>query len=588
MTQTNGVIHTETEEAVIAEPAGNIEVDELSPAKVLLVDDRRENLLALAAVLEPTGVEIVQASSGKAALKALLASDFAVILLDVQMPEMDGFETATLIKQRERSRNIPIIFVTAINTDERFAFRGYQTGAVDYLAKPIDPDMLRSKVRVFIDLHQQAKHIALQAERLRAAEQREAERRREAAVLEQERRHLAERAENERQLQQFKETLDATRDAVFLFDADSLRCFYVNQGASDLLGYATDDLLGRTLSEFIAESDTTDLPDLFRSLQATGEAASGLRPFEMLLRPKSGRPLPVEATTQYVAPVGGTARFVSIMRDISERKRAEAKMALLYERERKIAEVLQQSIVQVPPEDMFPGLTIAPLYQAAWDEANVGGDYLDVFALDRGKVALIVGDVSGKGLNAATRTAEVKYALRAYLREASDPARALTRLNTLICETRALSGEDHSTDDFGGLPGASQFICVSVAVVDSDTGATQIAAAGAEPPLLLNGTTGETRPVPAKGLPIGIEGDIKYQSVAAMLEKGDLLLLLTDGITEARRGKDFFGYEGLQQTVSEAALSGSVHQVGKAVMEAARRFAGGKLQDDACLLVAAR
>ncbi|MEA2447046.1 MAG: hypothetical protein QOK47_683 [Actinomycetota bacterium] len=124
-----------------------------SKVNVLLVDDRPENLLALEAVLEPLGQNMIKASSGEEALKRLLTDDFAVILLDVQMPGMDGFETAELIKAREKTRHIPIIFLTAISKDPHHALRGYSVGAVDYIFKPFDPEVLRSKVQVFIDLY---------------------------------------------------------------------------------------------------------------------------------------------------------------------------------------------------------------------------------------------------------------------------------------------------------------------------------------------------------------------------------------------------------------------------------------------------
>ena len=124
-----------------------------SKVNILLVDDRPENLLALEAVLEPLGQNLIKAASGEEALKRLLNDDFAVILLDVQMPGMDGFETAELIKAREKTRHIPIIFLTAISKDPHHALRGYSVGAVDYIFKPFDPEVLRSKVGVFIDLY---------------------------------------------------------------------------------------------------------------------------------------------------------------------------------------------------------------------------------------------------------------------------------------------------------------------------------------------------------------------------------------------------------------------------------------------------
>jgi PAS domain S-box-containing protein len=136
-------------------------------AAVLLVDDRPQNLLTLEAILEPLGHELVSAGSGEDALRLLLQrDDFAVILLDVQMPRLDGFETAALIKERERTRNIPIMFLTAISKDEQNVFKGYEVGAVDYVFKPFQPEILRSKVAVLIDLHEKNEQLRRQAEQL--------------------------------------------------------------------------------------------------------------------------------------------------------------------------------------------------------------------------------------------------------------------------------------------------------------------------------------------------------------------------------------------------------------------------------------
>jgi CheY-like chemotaxis protein len=142
-------------------------VSDSGSAKILLVDDRPENLLALEAILAGLGHELVKASSGEEALKRLLSDDVAVILLDVQMPGMDGFETASHIKQRERTRDIPILFLTAIDGAAHQAFRGYAAGAVDYLAKPFDPWVLRAKVAVFVELHERRRQLEAQTEQLR-------------------------------------------------------------------------------------------------------------------------------------------------------------------------------------------------------------------------------------------------------------------------------------------------------------------------------------------------------------------------------------------------------------------------------------
>src|SRR4051794_27602873 len=124
-----------------------------------MVDDRPENLLALEGVLKPLGARLVRARSGEEALMHLLRETFAVILLDVQMPKLDGLQTAELIKQREQTRHIPIIFITALSREAAWIFKGYEQGAVDYLLKPVDPEILRAKVRVFCDLFVRGERI---------------------------------------------------------------------------------------------------------------------------------------------------------------------------------------------------------------------------------------------------------------------------------------------------------------------------------------------------------------------------------------------------------------------------------------------
>jgi signal transduction histidine kinase len=148
-----------------------------SRMKILLVDDTPENLVSLEAALSGLGEDLVMAQSGKEALRHLLNDDFAAILLDVRMPEMDGFETAELIRSRPRSRQIPILFLTGYRNEEHL-FRGYDLGAVDFLFKPIVPEVLRSKVAVFVELsrsnaklRQQADALRKQAEELQMAEQ---------------------------------------------------------------------------------------------------------------------------------------------------------------------------------------------------------------------------------------------------------------------------------------------------------------------------------------------------------------------------------------------------------------------------------
>ena len=154
------------------------------PVKCLLVDDLQENLLSLEALLRRDGLEILKARSGEEALELLLLHEVALALLDVQMPGMDGFELAEFMRGNERTRHIPIIFVTAGTTDAQRRFRGYEAGAVDFIQKPIEADILRSKAEVFFDLHRQRQIVAAQRDALEAATQalKEADRRKDVFI----------------------------------------------------------------------------------------------------------------------------------------------------------------------------------------------------------------------------------------------------------------------------------------------------------------------------------------------------------------------------------------------------------------------
>ncbi|HSC73634.1 MAG TPA: ATP-binding protein [Gaiellaceae bacterium] len=225
-------------------------------AKVLLVDDRPENLLALEAILEPLGETLLYASSGEDALRQLLRHDVAVILLDVQMPELDGFETAHLIKQRERTSLVPIIFVTAISKDDEQVFRGYSAGAVDYVFKPFNPDVLRSKVAVFVELHEKNEQLRRQAEQLK--EQELAELRRES---EERYRFLAEAQPEQIWTALPNGELD-----------------YVNQRALDYFATSFPELVERGWTDVVHPEDLARMLDRWQAALAT------VQPYENELR----------------------------------------------------------------------------------------------------------------------------------------------------------------------------------------------------------------------------------------------------------------------------------------------------------------
>jgi CheY-like chemotaxis protein len=207
------------------------EDSERAAVNVLIVDDRPDNVTALAAVLEPLGERVFQATSADEALRWVLREDFAVILLDVRMPGTGGFETARLIKARERSRLTPIIFITAFEEDRRRVTAAYQSGAVDYLFKPLDPEILRAKVAVFAELYRKGRELAWQQRRRYADEVR--------------------RAEAEAERDRVAAVLDSLTDATSAFDHD-WRWTYINAAAAELirsLGRDPDALIGRVVWE---------------------------------------------------------------------------------------------------------------------------------------------------------------------------------------------------------------------------------------------------------------------------------------------------------------------------------------------------
>jgi len=245
--------------------------------KILLVDDNPDNLVSIEAALEALNEELVSARSGTEALRYLLENDFAAILLDVKMPDMDGFETAELIRSRKRSQHTPILFLTAYRNEEHL-FRGYDLGAVDFLFKPIVPEILRSKVAVFVELSRSAQRQRRQAEILAKAELK------------------------------FRSLLEAAPDAMLITTAEG-EIVLANSRADDLFGYSRQELLGKNIRVVV--------PSWTLSSYHVGELASTC---------KVGSTFPSEISSSPLQTEEGLL-ITSAIRDISERKRAEQRIA---------------------------------------------------------------------------------------------------------------------------------------------------------------------------------------------------------------------------------------------------------------------
>ncbi|MFH1532911.1 MAG: response regulator [Pseudomonadota bacterium] len=292
--------------------------------KLLTVDDRPENLLALRTVLADLDVEIVEASSGNAALTATLSHDFAVAILDVQMPGMDGFELAELLRGDPKTCSVPIIFLTAAYREEAQIFKGYEAGAVDYIVKPYSPQVLRSKVTVFLELHHRSHALAEKVVALAASEER------------------------------FRSLVMTVPDIVYRIDPEG-RFTFVNDAVTHL-GYTPGELIGTHFSEIMLPAEVKEVsrdtvlpqfagkvtrpevaPKLFDERRTAGRKTTGL---EVRLVQRQGGlqvpgllhslgpeaiPVEVNASGLYSSVEGrGSPVFlgtVGIIRDISERKR---------------------------------------------------------------------------------------------------------------------------------------------------------------------------------------------------------------------------------------------------------------------------
>jgi PAS domain S-box-containing protein len=299
---------------------------------ILIVDDRPENLLALEAILEPLGQRLVQAQTGEEALRKLLRHDFAVVLLDVQMPGMNGFETAQLIKSRERTRYIPIIFLTAMSKEEDYVFRGYQVGAVDYISKPFQPDVLRAKVAVFVDLHLKQKRLAEQESMLREGERRMLELK-----------HMRELLQSEAR---FREIVSTAMDAIVIFD-DNERISLFNRAAESMFQCDAADAVGRPVSTFVKTSEADDtIRGICERARHARTTSSGTKEWStnehvasLTGNRHSGEEFPIEASISCFEGKDGQ-QYTLIVRDISQRIAQEQEL-------REQAEMLERTMTEL-------------------------------------------------------------------------------------------------------------------------------------------------------------------------------------------------------------------------------------------------
>lgn len=366
--------------------------------------------------------------------------------------------------------------------------------------------------------------------------------------------------------ERISEILESITDAFYALDPNY--CFtFVNHTAEKLWGRPRAEFLGRRFSEI--EPRVAD--------PAWLEAHERVMVERTPARCEAEAPEGKGWIEAHIYPTGGGGISV-YCRDISDRKEVDAERRRKMEHDHRIADTLQSNLMQPVPEDRVSGLRIATLYQAASEEALIGGDFYDVFMVGEGKTALVVGDVSGKGLAAAAHIAEVKYGLRAFLRETAEPGVALTRLNDTLCAAQM-------QEDWGD----ASLVVLALVLLDSATGEARYASAGAEPLIVTNADGQLIKEYGrSSGLVLGVSAGRDYQETVLTLEPGGMLLMATDGITEARRGGEMFGFDGLKAHVRRTVHLDSVHEIVRRILDEARQFSGGALTDDACLLLVRR
>lgn len=550
------------------------------PATILLVDDRPENLVALEAVLEPLGHTLLCAGSGEEALKRLLTHDVALILLDVRMPGMDGFETAERIKERERNRDVPIIFLTAYSKDVVDAMQGFSHGAVDYVTKPFEVGLLQAKVSVFVELYQKTQELRRQSELLaRRLDQR-------FEIEARNLRKLAEAAVVINSTLSLDEILkvinDGAREVIGAHEAETVITAAREAGGPEgsrsfspkyqgWPGAPRADLSGiYSLVWERNEPVRMTKKEIEASFAARGLSnLSGSHPMleGWLAVPLTGRTGRTLGLIQVADKIEGdfTADDEVVLVQLAQLAAVAIENAERYEHEHRIAETLQRSLL---PDEMpdVRGLELAACYQPGSVGTQVGGDWYDVFVLGERRVALVVGDVVGRGTRAAAVMGQLRTAIRAYAVHGLSPAELMTSLDRLL----------------QGLSGSAMATAVYV-VVDLDTGRLEMINAGHPPPLLVPSSAPPRYLELEAHVPLGTGPDPQFQSSTLTVEAGSLLVFFTDGLVESATVALQEGLDRLLEVVGKAveATSGGVDGLCETVIS---EMVPDRTQDDIAVL----
>lgn len=499
---------------------------------VLLVDDRQANLHALEAALEPLGYNLISVSSGEKALRRLLRDEVAVILLDVQMPGMDGLEAARRIKERERTSDIPIIFLSAVSTQAGHALEGFTTGAVDYVTKPVDPALLRAKVQVFVDLAQKNQLLRRQSELLsRRLEERYAAETRHLRMLA----DAALAINSSLSLDEMLRVINnSAREIIGAHEAETVITSRPDLGSPERSRSYSDKY-----AAWAAEGRHDDLNPLYgfvlddasvvrmtkREIERNllNRGLTGVAPGHPLLEgwlavPLISRNDETLGLIQVADKLEGdfTADDEVVLLQLAQMAAVAIGNAERYAQEHLIAETLQRAML---PADLptVNGLSLAARYVAGGGGTQVGGDWYDTVVMEDGRVMLAVGDVVGRGARAAAVMGQLRTAMRAYALQQL-PATVLMRSLDLLLQDVSVSS----------------IATAACLMVDPRSGSVEMVLAGHPPPLVLD-PDGRTRYLKADPhTPMGVRDAPIYLSTVNRLQPGSTLLIFTDGLVESR------------------------------------------------------
>ena len=365
--------------------------------------------------------------------------------------------------------------------------------------------------------------------------------------------------------------LDSTGEGIYGIDEQG-RFTFVNRAATQMLGFAQDELIGLNAHQLIHHTrpdgtpyPKTDCP-IFHAMRQ-GEIT---RIEDEVFWRKDGSSFPVSYSAAPIVERGAVLGAVVTFSDISDRKALEQERERITEREHKIAEQLQQALQPAVPASV-PGLELADHYDSALEEAGVGGDFSDVFAADKGITFLVVGDLSGKGLSAASEVATVRNMLRFALYNGRTLAGPITTLSRTLVENNLLKG----------------FATLFAGRFDARTNTLSYVNCGQEPGLILRAATGQIEALVSTGPVLGGFEEAAFEELSVTLRKGDILALYSDGLTEAGPSRTaLLGVDGVAALLREQTGETNAAAIVSHVIAGVDAYAQGGIRDDVCLLVA--